>query len=90
MLPPQAMWKDCHRDPEQLSHVLLEVQRLWPPFLGGYRICKEVSTHSLCSGFTVESPMTQCVQGVLFTATSECVQRKSMCYSCLWEHNTVK
>lgn len=45
LLAPQAKWKNCHEDPEQLSHVLLEVQRLWPPFLGGYRICREVSLH---------------------------------------------
>ena len=60
LLAPQAKWKNCHGDPEQLSHVLLEVQRLWPPFLGGYRICREVSVHeqtlSLPVGGTVERP----------------------------------
>ena len=58
LLAPQAKWKNCHGDPEQLSHVLLEVQRLWPPFLGGYRICREVSileqAPSLPVGGTVE------------------------------------
>ena len=57
---PQAKWKNCHGDLEQLSHVLLEVQRLWPPFLGGYRICREVSIHgqapSLLARGTVERP----------------------------------
>ena len=24
------------------EHVMLEVQRLWPPFLGGARVCTEV------------------------------------------------
>ena len=53
LLAAQAKWKNCHEDPEQLSHVLLEVQRLWPPFLGGYRICREVSVHQQASSLPV-------------------------------------
>ncbi|XP_066566962.1 putative cytochrome P450 120 [Amia ocellicauda] len=41
--------KECirsraRRDLEYLTHVLLEVQRLWPPFVGGCRIANEDTT----------------------------------------------
>lgn len=29
-------------DPDYLQRVLLEVQRLWPPFIGGRRIAEKV------------------------------------------------
>ncbi|KAG7498981.1 cytochrome P450 26A1 [Solea senegalensis] len=32
-------------DPDYLHRVLLEVQRLWPPFIGGRRIADQVATH---------------------------------------------
>lgn len=36
------------QDDRYLENVLLEVKRLWPPFLGGRRIAKEVN---ICSFF---------------------------------------
>ena len=35
-------WRECCRDDSLLEDVLLEVQRLWPPFFGGRRICTQV------------------------------------------------
>ena len=31
------------RDDTYLENVLLEIKRLWPPFLGGRRLAREVS-----------------------------------------------
>ena len=35
-------WRECCCDESLLEDVLLEVQRLWPPFFGGRRICTQV------------------------------------------------
>ncbi len=31
-------------DDSKLEHIILEVERLWPPFFGGRRVCTEVRT----------------------------------------------
>ncbi|XP_054896627.1 uncharacterized protein LOC129366680 isoform X1 [Poeciliopsis prolifica] len=36
--------KEAIRNPDHLHRVLLEVQRLWPPFIGGLRIAEKEST----------------------------------------------
>ena len=38
----QAQWKQCHSNGADLEDVLLEVQRLWPPFAGGFRVSRKV------------------------------------------------
>ena len=35
------------QDDRYLENVLLEVKRLWPPFLGGRRLAKQVSGYCL-------------------------------------------
>ncbi|KAJ8287074.1 hypothetical protein GJAV_G00046730 [Gymnothorax javanicus] len=37
----QAIRNRARKDPEYFNHVLLEVQRLWPPFIGGRRIANQ-------------------------------------------------
>ena len=36
------MWRQAVEDELKLEHIILEVQRLWPPFFGGRRLCTEV------------------------------------------------
>ena len=43
----QAMWRECGDDNAALDDIVLEAQRLWPPFLGGRRVCTQVSHDSL-------------------------------------------
>ena len=38
----QARWKEYTNDDSVLDNIVLEAQRLWPPFLGGRRVCKKV------------------------------------------------
>ena len=35
-------WRESVGDSGKADDVILEVQRLWPPFFGGRRICVEV------------------------------------------------
>ena len=37
-------------DDERADDIILEVQRLWPPFLGGRRVCTEVSSYRVFTG----------------------------------------
>ena len=39
---PQVRWKEAVGDNGKADDIILEVQRLWPPFFGGRRICVEV------------------------------------------------
>ena len=36
-------------DKERADDIILEVQRLWPPFFGGRRVCIEVRSFSMLS-----------------------------------------
>ncbi|KAG7476667.1 hypothetical protein MATL_G00085390 [Megalops atlanticus] len=40
----EGIRKRARAEPEYLNHVLLEVQRLWPPFIGGRRIANQDTT----------------------------------------------
>ncbi|KAJ8339126.1 hypothetical protein SKAU_G00359120 [Synaphobranchus kaupii] len=40
----EGMRNRARTEPEYFSHVLLEVQRLWPPFIGGRRIANKDTT----------------------------------------------
>ena len=51
--PENAQWREaCRSDDYKLDDVILEVQRLYPPFMGGRRVCTEVKydvTSVICS-----------------------------------------
>ncbi len=38
----QLMWRVVMEDDSKLEHIILEVERLWPPFFGGRRVCTQV------------------------------------------------
>ena len=42
----QLMWRVAMADDSKLDHIILEVERLWPPFFGGRRMCTKVSVLS--------------------------------------------
>lgn len=35
-------WQSRVQEETAAEHVILEVERLWPPFFGGARVCTEV------------------------------------------------
>ncbi|XP_065883402.1 putative cytochrome P450 120 [Dysidea avara] len=39
--PSHSQWLNCHENEAELDDVMLEVERLWPPFFGGGRMCTE-------------------------------------------------
>ena len=39
----QSRWRECTEDNAALDNIVLEAQRLWPPFIGGRRVCTQVS-----------------------------------------------
>lgn len=45
--PDNVRWRECCSDDSLLEDVLLEVQRLWPPFFGGRRISTQVCSYKL-------------------------------------------
>ena len=42
----QLMWRLAMEDDSKLEHIILEVERLWPPFFGGRRLCTQVGGYS--------------------------------------------
>ncbi|XP_064383686.1 putative cytochrome P450 120 [Halichondria panicea] len=39
--PENLMWRFVMEDDSKLEHIILEVERLWPPFFGGRRVCTQ-------------------------------------------------
>lgn len=54
--PENARWRACADDNAAIDDIVLEIQRLWPPFLGGRRVCNkecEVSGYRIPEGMSV-------------------------------------
>ena len=51
-------WREGVSDNGKADDIILEVQRLWPPFFGGRRVCVEVCVNVYCrqwQNYTLDS-----------------------------------
>lgn len=65
--PENAQWREaCRSDDHKLDDVILEVQRLYPPFMGGRRVCTEACE---VAGYSIAKD--QAVVFISFTANRD-------------------